>query len=477
MNSQINKFKKSALGLTARLSFVLCLSSCLFALAGCVSVSIDHPERPPQPMPVLELDDTDRIMILAPHPDDEILAAGGLIQTAVTRGLPVKIVFLTYGDNNCFSFSLYRKRPVVIPSAVRRMGEVRKKEASKAAEILGLTKENLVFLGYPDFGTLKILENHWGNTPPFRSMFTRVRQVSYDSAYRPGAIYSGEEILTDLEKLLLDFEPTIVLTSHPADSNPDHRSLYVFTHVALWNLQNTIQPRILPYLVHYKKWPLTRGYKPHLPLMPPEDLRHTADWLTFPLTAEMIKKKQKALQAHASQYTYSARFLTTFACKTELFGDFPPVSLLNHALPVTLEEDLLEDEVPESLEPAEREHFLDIEKLSANIENETLNIIVKFRRPFTGLSQASLYCFGYRSDTSFSEMPKLQVKLGAAFRRNLDGIDFLPRSAIAIERHARWFTIKIPLKVAGNPEKIFVCAQTYLPKISLDRTAWRILEF
>ena len=35
------------------------------------------------------------------------------------RGLPARVVFLTYGDSNEWSFLAYRKRPVILPQAVR----------------------------------------------------------------------------------------------------------------------------------------------------------------------------------------------------------------------------------------------------------------------------------------------------------------------------------------------------------------------
>src|SRR4030095_6335023 len=40
----------------------------------------------------------DRLVVLSPHPDDETLAAGGLIQRVLQSGGKVKVVFLTSGD-------------------------------------------------------------------------------------------------------------------------------------------------------------------------------------------------------------------------------------------------------------------------------------------------------------------------------------------------------------------------------------------
>ena len=42
----------------------------------------------------------DRVLVLAVHPDDESLCAGGLIQHALAHGAKVRVVFITDGDNN-----------------------------------------------------------------------------------------------------------------------------------------------------------------------------------------------------------------------------------------------------------------------------------------------------------------------------------------------------------------------------------------
>ena len=39
-----------------------------------------------------------RLMVFSPHPDDETLAAGGLIQRVLSLGGSVKVVFMTSGD-------------------------------------------------------------------------------------------------------------------------------------------------------------------------------------------------------------------------------------------------------------------------------------------------------------------------------------------------------------------------------------------
>ena len=45
-----------------------------------------------------------RVLILAPHPDDEAIACAGVIQQALKAGAKVKIVYLTNGDHNELGF-------------------------------------------------------------------------------------------------------------------------------------------------------------------------------------------------------------------------------------------------------------------------------------------------------------------------------------------------------------------------------------
>ena len=241
------------------------VAACMTGLAGTVAATHD-----PSPFPALALSTNDRVLVMAPHPDDESLSCGGIIQAAVERHIPVRVIFFTYGDNNQWSFVLYRKHPVLEPAAVQDMGLMRRGEAIRAARLLGLETNQLTFLGYPDFGTLYIWNNCWGAHPPYKSMLTRATAVPYPTALRPGARYTGEDILQDLTAILRDFKPTKNFISHPADHNPDHRALYLFMRVALWNLESELRPEFLPYLTHFRRWPQPQGLHIAKSLEPPD---------------------------------------------------------------------------------------------------------------------------------------------------------------------------------------------------------------
>ena len=157
------------------------LLSCFFSFCVCAVVFAGEQG---QEWPQVEFTPQDRVLIMAPHPDDEILGCAGIIQKALAAKIPVKVVFFTYGDNNEWAFLLYRKHPVIMSKAVQGMGMVRHDEAIEAAREMGLSPDDLVFLGYPDFGTINIWLWHWGDEPAFKSMLTKVTAVPYANAFR-----------------------------------------------------------------------------------------------------------------------------------------------------------------------------------------------------------------------------------------------------------------------------------------------------
>lgn len=80
-------------------------------------------------------------LIIAPHPDDESLGCGGLIADCWQLRRPPVVVFLTDGAMS---------HPTSKAFPRQRLIRIREQEAHKAATILGLAPERLVFLREPD---------------------------------------------------------------------------------------------------------------------------------------------------------------------------------------------------------------------------------------------------------------------------------------------------------------------------------------
>jgi LmbE family N-acetylglucosaminyl deacetylase len=432
--------------------------------------------------PVLHLLPQDRVLVLAPHPDDEVIGCGGIIQSAVAQGLPVRVVFLTYGDNNEWSFMAYRKHPVLIPHAVRNMGQVRHNEAMAAATVFGLSTNNLTFLGYPDFGTLHIWESNWDERAAYHSMLTRVSAVPYANALRPKAPYKGEEIVKDLSAILREFRPTKIFVSHPADHTGDHLALYLFTCVALWDSEKelTTQPELYPYLVHFRNWPLPRGDHPTQPLEPPDKIDEQINWRVFPLSGAQIDCNRAALKAHRTQYNSTKNYLTGFLRANELFGDFPVVTLrVTTNKPPPLSGSLRpkrSSELPDGLTAAERAAFVGLHQRFVQLNDDDLVVSIGLSRPLGEGVEASIYLFGYRDDRPFGDMPKLRVKLGEYGQAVFDQGRRLNRDNLEVIRDPNEITVRVGLSALGHPQRVFCSARSHLGDVPLDWISWRVLE-
>ncbi len=425
------------------------------------------------------LNANDRILVLAPHPDDEVLGAGGIIQQAKAMGIPVKIVFFTYGDSNQWSFLLYRKHLVLMPGAVVKMGLVRHDEALAASQILGLSSTDLIFLGYPDFGTMTIWQWHWGvNRPPLRSLLTRVTEVPYQGAYREGSPYKGESIISDLRQIIGNYKPTKVFVSHPADHNGDHLSLYLFTRVALWDEQLP-DVKIYPYLIHYLGWPYTKKDQLSPYLNPPQRLMNNIDWMEYRLTDAQLAKKKLALQAHKTQYASSPKYLKSFLKMNELFGDFPTISLKDSkdkSVFVVQHQSLKSAELPDELNDREKASFIGVEWKFIQMQDKDLVVSIQLSKPLAQNVEASIYIFGYRPDVPFERMPKIRIRLGDLSYNVYDQVTKLSQQSVSIHRDPSAVTIHVPMVNLGNPTKVLTSARTYLGNVPLDTSSWVAVE-
>ncbi len=421
----------------------------------------------------LALSTNDRILVLAPHPDDEVIGCGGVIRRAVTMGLPVREVFMTYGDENQWSFAVYRRHPVVEPAAVREMGYLRRDEAVAAARTLGVPATNLVFFGFPDLGTFAIWTEHWRDRPPYESLLTRATAVPYTNALLVGRPHKAEVILENLKTVLLEFRPTKVFVTHPADFHPDHRGFYLFARIALWDLAEEVPATLHPYLVHFRRWPRNQDYEPDQPLVPPDFFSRDITWESFALGGGEEALKGRAIQAHRTQFDYASRYLLSFVRNRELFGDFPPLA---PAFTDTIGEPADDGATYELLTDEERAAFVGIEARTAQIENGALVLTFELSRPLGKAVGASVYLFGWRADRSFAQMPKIRVRLHAVGHEVQDNGVPVPHRGVVVSRRERHIRVQVPLADLGDPERLLLSARTYLADVPLDWLSWRVMD-
>ena len=400
--------------------------------------------------------DKDRILILVPHPDDEVMATGGVIQKALKAKARVKILFLTNGDHNEPAFIVYEKRLTIRKGEFIHMGQVRRAESLEALKRLGLAEKDCVFLGYPDYGTMEILLRYWGDTKPFKYMLTRISKVPYSNCLSPGAPYVGESILKDIEKVIKDFKPTKVFVSNPVDVNRDHRSLYLFLQVALWDLEGEIKmPLIFPYIVHVEGWPEPRGYHPDLELLPPELLKNDEiSWQRLDLTDEEVKMKHDAMEYYKSENEYNPVYIFTFARKNELTGDLPLIKL--------------------SKDIAWRNAGTN---LAYGRKGNDLLIRIALKNKFDKDLGMSIFLLGYRKGQEFSKMPKLAINIGIRGLSARDRRQKINGGQVQLTQDGKILKIKVPMSLLNDPVYILACAKAGIGVLPFGNTAWRIIKF
>jgi LmbE family N-acetylglucosaminyl deacetylase len=303
------------------------------AVAGCRSALRRAPAARPAeastPVPAalsLALPPRARLLVFAPHPDDEVLGAGGLVARQAAAGQPVRIVFFTNGDAYREAIAGTDAHHPPHRNDYLALGRRRQHEALTAARRLGLRPTAVRFLGYPDDGLAALWQAHW--TRPYTSPYTRERSARYPDVLLPGAEYDGAELRWLVERVITRFRPTVIVFPHPADTHLDHHHAGYFVLDAVSALQARRRlPRttmLLAYVVHYPSWPLRRG--PAKDRCQPDARIEETVWAEVELTARELETKREALDAHRTQLAVMGGFLRAFLCRNELFG------VLDHAL-------------------------------------------------------------------------------------------------------------------------------------------------
>ena len=164
------------------------------------------------------------ILIIAPHPDDDVLLTSGVIHQAVKDGRQVRTVFMTNGDG-------WPDPTAVGETTKQGVGIKRQGEAVSAQAELGMTNEdNLIFLGYPD-GYLQQVLAGGPVVAPASSVTYGSRglgRADYHQ-YKTGshAVYTRENVVADLMSILSDFRPDDVFTTSEYDQPYDTLGLPV----------------------------------------------------------------------------------------------------------------------------------------------------------------------------------------------------------------------------------------------------------
>ena len=284
-------------------------------LAALPALSATKAPLPPMTLPTA----SDRVLVIAPHPDDETLCCAGYLQLAVRNGASVAVVWITAGDSFEIDAMLTERTLRPRSAGLEQLGLRRIAEGHAAADLLGVPRANQFLLGFPDRDIAALLQHP--EAPALRSRYTGASAVPYIDAVRTGDPYTGAALRASLKEIIDRFRPTIVLAPSLLDRHPDHSS----SGALALELLAARRPatRVYFWIVHAGlNWPAPHGLHRNRPLSPPRRAAALA-WQQMPLDAALQAGKLSALRAHHTQMEVMSHFLNAFVRTNEIYAPAP----------------------------------------------------------------------------------------------------------------------------------------------------------
>lgn len=286
---------------------------------------------------VLGVGPRERLLILAPHPDDETLSSAGLIQQVYARAGSIRSVVVTSGDAYVDAVKLETDKKRLTKSDFLLFGEKRLHESRLAAALLGHGFLHLDLLGFSDGFIYPALVSHWRHNQPFRSDFTGFDHVPYRDTVDPGMRQDGQDLLNELIAILDDTQPTIISFPDVMEDDSDHAGLGMFALLAIheWMQKHAnpkSNPKLLAYLIHWPHWPegsdwgLPSDWSDKNMVFPPDFPVRGHKRACINLSAEEVSLKRKALAVYQTQQRVMADFLASFVRRSECFTVLTPES-------------------------------------------------------------------------------------------------------------------------------------------------------
>src|SRR6202162_6736096 len=93
-----------------------------------------------------------RLMLIAPHPDDEALACSITLRRVVRAGATIRVVYATDGDDNPWPQRVLERKWRLNAADRKRWGKLRRSEALAALRALGVRASDARFFPLPDPG-------------------------------------------------------------------------------------------------------------------------------------------------------------------------------------------------------------------------------------------------------------------------------------------------------------------------------------
>lgn len=207
----------------------------------------------------------DRVLLLATHPDDDVIGAGGLIQRVIAGRGALRVLFITGGEGNVWPQRAMLKKWRITAADREAWADLRRGEAQRSLGIVNAPAGCSFFFSYPDQHLSELM--HKG-----------------DMRLRDDLLQHGEE-----------FRPTLVVSPSFFDIHSDHHATAWYAHKAF-----SRDTPLAMYVVH--------GRAPG-----------TRTLFTIHLTAAEQERKRDAIACHGSQLLLGRRRFLAYAGPTETF--------------------------------------------------------------------------------------------------------------------------------------------------------------
>jgi len=184
-------------------------------------------------------------LFISPHDDDVVIGGALMIQAALDDGVPVHVAVVTDGAMGYCS-----------PEEKETISAIRRRETFAAFKVLGVPKENLYWLGFPDCR----LASYIGRRP-----------AETDD---PVQSYGYTGLQNAFTELLRSVRPNQVFMPTDADLHPDHVMVHQEMLISCFHATGTIWPElgkplsVVPYiheLAVYCNFPAPPRLRIHAP--------------------------------------------------------------------------------------------------------------------------------------------------------------------------------------------------------------------
>ena len=428
----------------------------------------------------IKITKSDRLLVIAPHPDDETLGPGALIKQAKDAGADVKVVVVTTGDGyeRAAKANLGVSSPTV--ADYRALAEIRHKESISAMKELGAA--DVVFLGYAD-GTINTLwRSSWDYDKPHTGL-NGAQESPYSFAYEERAPYCGENLARNLSAIIDDYDPTIIVYPCPEDLHHDHWAVNAFIQYVLAKDENN-GVREYTYLVHRGMlWPSPPAYSPNNVMDPPVQLGEIdVTWTRNPVTKTIEDRKLDAIDLYKSQLKLETMdlFLRAFVRKNELFAVYPDLTLeeLKKA-PDVVSVKKLPGVVINDVEASGLSEDLggvgDIRRIATVYDSQNVNVVVETEKPLDSDEIMMINMRVFRPD-GVSRMD-IHVSGGVATLLSTAENCISPDGGVVLHQSGSRYVVTMSASVFNGATTLMMNADVFNKSESedtwLDRTPWR----